>query len=186
MTEDRFGFARALSLARPGVPIPYKDLRKLALEVISDRPRLAMDQDPDELSAPDPRSAAIYRLAAHLADAISDPDDRQVAFDLCREALRAGSSRGEDAEAEQRNMAQYATRSAATSGKPSDPTTFGQKPEGDWPSNVPSPFSTTVRKVPTGPGNAVDSRRRRLAADEGPGPLDALFAEFPAASRPFG
>jgi hypothetical protein len=82
MTEDRFGFARALSLARPGVPIPYKDLRKLALEVISDRPRLAMDQDPDELSAPDPRSAAIYRLAAHLADAISDPDDRNTAFGL--------------------------------------------------------------------------------------------------------
>ena len=134
------------------------------------RPRLAMDQDPM-----DPRSSAIYRLVAHLDEAISNPRAKQVAFDLCREALRAGSP-GEDAEAEQKEMAAYATRSAATRGAGPDPSTFGQN-KNDWPDG-PDPLSVAARKIPTAglPGNAVDSRRRRLAADEA-GPLDKLFAE---------
>jgi hypothetical protein len=141
--------------------------------------RIAFDED-----APDPRSAAIYRLVAHLDEAISDPGAKRVAFDLCREALRAGSPGADaEAEAEQTNMAAYATRSAATYGRPSDPEALGRNRSGDWPGGG-GELSRAASRIPTGEGNTVD--RRRQAADAGAGALDALFAEFPPAARPLG
>jgi hypothetical protein len=150
MTEDRFGFARALSLARPDVPIAYKDLHRLAREVLrSDRPGLAMDQ------ASDPLREAMDELEETLNRTVPNARDRQAVFDMC--ARVAGAAR-DAASAPQGGMEMLEATSAATRGGPS---------------NQERNF-----------GNASD--RRRMASDAGPGPLDALFAEFPPAARPFG
>jgi hypothetical protein len=166
MVEDKF--SRALSLALPGTPVADKDLRAWAGAVL--RGGMAMDQaDPD-----DPLSAALDELAETLQRTVPNARDRQAVFDQVTALL--------DVSTPQRNMAEYGTRSASTSGRQADPSTAGLN-ENDWPSDVPSPFSSTVRRVPTGPGPTAD---RRQAADSGSSALDALFAEFPPAARPFG
>jgi hypothetical protein len=180
MAQDSFG--RALSLAVPNTSVPYSRVYELAVDVVKRgrfdageaRRLLAMD------SSADPLKAALDELEETLSRIDCSARDKQAIFDMCTQIASARDS----ASAPQRGMEMLEARSPATSGAGPNPSTAGLN-KNDWPSDVPSPFSTTVRKVPTGPGNAVD-RRRGHAADERPGPLDALFAEFPPAARPLG
>lgn len=166
-------FGKALSLALPNTSIPDKAILSLARAVMAEAERghgLAMDQ------ASDPLREAMDELEETLNRTVPNARDRQAVFDVC--ARVAGAAR-DSVSAPQKDMESYATRSSATSGRSADPSTFGQN-KNDWPSDVPSPFSTVVRRVPTGPGPTED---RRQAADAGAGALDALFAEFPAPLR---
>jgi hypothetical protein len=125
VTKTGEAFAKALSLALPNTSIPYRAVASLARAVVDEARRgLAMD------ASADPLREAMDELEETLNRTVPNARDRQAVFDMC--ARVAGAAR-DSASAPQRDMESYATRSSATSGAGPNPSTFGQKPEGDWP-----------------------------------------------------
>ncbi len=109
-TQAERAFAKALSLHRPGVPVPFKDVQRLAREVLrGDRP-MAMD-------AGRVLEDALKALEDHLSNVL-DGDDLHHALELAnsvanaaqrdedlRKADAVDGRRARDAEAEQRGAA---------------------------------------------------------------------------------
>ncbi len=104
-------FAKALSLARPGVPVPYSKVRELAREVLRDELRGAMDAGGPHVDASRVLEDALRELHDFLAGCL-DGDDLSHAMELANSVSTASERDQQLREAEQRGAADRGRQAA--------------------------------------------------------------------------